>query len=272
MDCIVSDKNNANNQLKVNYISYNNWKNKSLDKIIDLIQHMIKNCNKPLAIVLEIGHFSLSDLERTYPWAKSNINFANELSKWIINKYNKDVKIVPTLLINNLDENRDTSKLLEVLFKDNKYINKKSTKIISERNLKNRAYKMIKKDSTITDNIEHRDGKAFLCGEVYQNNSLPVGFIGEDGQIIPRCGLILTSYLDKVVEFAKQRLHTLKNPNIVFVSFSQHTHEYERVKLGVDTFSEANSNLKLSAIISNWSYEDDKFLVSYRRDDEIKWN
>jgi hypothetical protein len=254
-------------------ISYDEWKKEKLKIVKDQINNAINNINnKPLVVILEIGHFTLPRNDSNLDWAFKNMDFANELCAKLIKKYKKDIKIIPTLLVNNLDSEQDdeSAKVIAEMLEGKKYINEKSLKILSERNLKNRAYKALKNNSALVDSFIHIDGKAYLKDEEYQHD-LAAGFVDEKGDIIPRCGLILTSFLDKVADLAVHRMHPQKDIDVVFVSFSQEYHEYERVKLGVDIYSKTHDTIKITPIVMHWGYAIDQCHITSRSKDEKKW-
>ncbi len=251
-------------------VDYDSWKIESFKKIEKILYAMIDSGDKPLALVLEIGHFSPLFSQKELLWAKRNIDFANELCAKIIKRYKKLVRIIPTILINNLDEeDQDLSnEILHDMIKDKKYINHKSVKILSERNLKNRAYKALKNDPTLSNSFINIDGKAYLKHDEYQND-LAAGFVDESGKIIPRCGLILTSYISKIISLSKQRLNHPPKTDIVFLSFSQEYHEYKRVRLGVDIYTQTKKDISLSPIVIHWNYDMNSCLISYRQKEWI---
>jgi hypothetical protein len=142
--------------------------------------------------------------------------------------------------------------------------------MVSERNLKNRAFKALKKNKTLAESFINIDGKAYLKDDDYKHD-LAAGFINDDGKIIPRCGLILTSFLDIVAKFANDRLHQKSDADVLFISFSEEFHEYQRVRLGVDIYSRTHKNATIHPIVLHWSYEIDQCLTSYRACNTQKW-
>lgn len=249
---------------------FSQWSKKKLKLTSNFIDKKLKSSTSPTVIVMEIAHFTIPKNNKNFDWAQKNITFANEICKHIIKKYKSKFKIIPTLLINNLEEDSDSKELIQKLVENKKYINHKSLKIISERNLKNRAFKALKKDESLSEQFIHIDGKAYLKDDDYRHD-LAAGFVNEDGKIIPRCGLILTSYLDFVTKLAKQRLHQNEKVNILFISFSQEFFEYKRVMLGVDIYSKKHDSLSIDPIIFHWAYDKDRSLVSYKSCNDGKW-
>ena len=253
-------------------VDFKTWSEQKLKLIKNLINEKIDNISKPTVVVFEIGHFMLPCGEENIDWAFKNVTFADALAEKIIKKYKRDVKILPTLLINNLDSSQEneSQKMLEEMFEDKKYIPLKSLKLLSERNLKNRAYKALKKNQMLVNSFINIDGKAYLKDEEYQHD-LAAGFVDDDGNIIPRCGLILTSFLDKVADFTKARMYPQTDYEVIFVSFSQEFHEYERVKLGVDIYSSTHSDINITPIVMHWGYAIDQCYISHRDADKKTW-
>ena len=232
----------------------------------------MENQDKPTVIVLEIAHFSLPLEKENKEWAKRNMSFANTLCGRIIKKYQHKFKIIPTLLLNNLDDdNTEASEnFIDELVEGQKYIRAESVRMVSERNLKNRAFKALKKNKTLAESFINIDGKAYLKDDDYKHD-LAAGFINDDGKIIPRCGLILTSFLDIVAKFANDRLHQKSNADVLFISFSEEFHEYQRVRLGVDIYSRTHKNATIHPIVLHWSYEVDQCLTSFRKCNTQEW-
>ena len=114
-----------------------------------------------MVIVLEIAHFTLPIEAENREWASRNMKFANELSGQIIKKYKHRFKIIPTLLLNNLDDNNTqaSEKFIDELVEGQKYIRRESVRLISERNLKNRAFKALKRNSKLSESFINIDGK-----------------------------------------------------------------------------------------------------------------
>jgi hypothetical protein len=253
-------------------VDFETWSEQKLSIIKSLINEKIENIQKPTVVVFEIGHFMLPCEENNLDWAFKNVTFANALAEKIIKRYKRDVKLLATLLINNLDSEQEdkSQQTLEKMFEGKKYIPLKSLKLLSERNLKNRAYKALKKNSHLADSFIKIDGKAYLKDEEYQHD-LAAGFVDDDGNIIPRCGLILTSFLDKVAEFSRVRMYPETDYEVIFVSFSQEYHEYERVKLGVDIYSSTHQDIIITPIVMHWGYGIDQCHISHRTSSEKVW-
>jgi hypothetical protein len=253
-------------------IKYNAWEKDKLDKVTSYIEKKLEASSLPTVIVMEIGHFTLPKEESNLTWAKQNIGFANEICKRVIQKYKYKYKIIPTLLINNFDceQNSASDEIIDDMLKGKKYINHKSLKIISERNLKNRAFKALKNNTALMDNFINIDGKAYLKDDDYQHD-LAAGFVNEDGDIIPRCGLILTSFLDIVTKLAKERLHQDENINVLFISFSEVFHEYKRVMLGADIYSRTHKEIMIEPMVFHWAYELDQCQLSHKPCDTKTW-
>jgi len=253
-------------------VDFDTWSEQKISLISALIDKKIETISKPTIIVFEIGHFMLPCEDENLDWAFKNVTFANTLAEKIIKKYKKEVKLIATLLVNNLDGSQEDASqaTLEKMFEGKKYLNLKSLKILSERNLKNRAYKALKKNATLADSFINIDGKAYLKDEDYQHD-LAAGFVDDDGNIIPRCGLILTSFLDKVAEFSRVRMHPQTDYEVIFVSFSQEYHEYERVKLGVDIYTSTHQDITITPIVMHWGYAIDQCHISHRNSDEKIW-
>jgi len=253
-------------------VDFDTWSEEKLSIIKELINQKIATITKPTVVVFEIGHFMLPCEEENLDWAFKNVTFADALAGKIVQKYKRDIKLLPTLLVNNLDSSKEdeSQKTLEKMFEGKKYITLKSLKTLSERNLKNRAYKALKKNQTLANSFIHIDGKAYLKDEEYQHD-LAAGFVDDDGNIIPRCGLILTSFLDKVAEFSKARMYPHTDYEVIFVSFSQEFHEYERVKLGVDIYASTHTDITITPIVMHWGYAIDQCHISHRNADEKTW-
>jgi hypothetical protein len=254
-------------------VDFETWSQEKLEVLLPLVEEKISQATKPTIVVFEVGHFMLPCEAKNLDWAFKNITFADALAERIIKKHKKSVKLLATLLVNNLDSQQEdaSQKVLEEMFEGKKYLNLKSLKTLSERNLKNRAYKALKKNATLADSFINIDGKAYLKDEEYQHD-LAAGFVDEHGNIIPRCGLILTSFLDKIDEFARVRMHPAKEYEIIFVSFSQEYHEYERVKLGVDIYTSTHESMQVTPIVMHWGYHIDQCLISHRNADEKRWS
>ena len=253
-------------------INFENWCDIKLDEIGALVESSLSQISRPVVVVFELGHFTLPRKEENIQWAKQNVVFVERLAGRLIRKYKKEVKFLATLLINNLDDGDDSQaqEILHELFDGNVYIPLKSLKILSERNLKNRAYKALKKNSALANSFIHIDGKAYLKDEEYQHD-LAAGFVSPDGDIIPRCGLILTSFLDKISELSRIRMYPQKEYEVLFISFSQEFHEYQRVKLGVDIYTSTHE-LIVTPIVVHWDYNRDCCLISYRSSDVKQWS
>ena len=249
------------------------WEAKQLKRLGDIIDTKIARTEKPKVVVMEIGHFKLPTEEENLAWAFSNVRFAETLAGRIVRKYQKEVRLLATLLVNNLDTEQEIEceGIIDEMFADKKYIPRKSVKIVSERNLKNRAYKALKKHPTLAESFIHIDGKAYLKDEEYQYD-LAAGFVDEKGDIIPRCGLILTSYLDKIAELSKARAYPHRDFEVIFISFSEQFHEYQRVKLGVDIYSAKHHEITISPLIIHWNYAINQALISHRNSDRKQWS
>jgi hypothetical protein len=228
---------------------------------------------KPMVIVLEIAHFSLPIEEENRVWAKRNMTFANELCREIIQEHKFKFKIVPTILLNNLDEDAmvTAEEFIDEMVEGQKYIRSESIRLVSERNLKNRAFKALKKNKKLSESFINIDGKAFLKDDDYKHD-LAAGFVSDEGKIIPRCGLILTSFLDMVAKFANDKLHQKSDADVLFISFSEQFHEYQRVRLGVDIYTQTHKNATIHPIILHWSYEIDQALTSFRECNTQAWH
>ena len=200
------------------------------------------------------------------------MTFANELCGAIIKKHKHAFKIIPTLLLNNLDEESGdiSDKFIEEMVEGQKYIRKESVRLISERNLKNRAFKALKKNKELSDSFINIEGKAYLKDDEYQHD-LAAGFVNDDGKIIPRCGLILTSFLDMVAKLANDKLHRKEDAHVLFISFSEEFHEYQRVKLGVDIYTRTHKSAIIHPIVLHWSYDVDQCLTSFRECNTQEW-
>ncbi len=269
MGCEISHE---KREYKAPTVDFETWSEEKLTEIKELINQKIEQLDKPVVVVFEIGHFMLPCEDKNLLWAAQNVTFANQLAEKIIKKYKKKVKLLATLLVNNLDSSKEdaSQKVLEEMFKDTKYIPLSSLKLLSERNLKNRAYKALKKNTALADSFITIDGKAYMKDEEYQHD-LAAGFVDDEGNIIPRCGLILTSFLDKVAEFSKARMYPHTDYEVIFVSFSQEYHEYERVKLGVDIYSSTHKDIHITPIVMHWGYAIDQCHISHRNADEKTW-
>jgi hypothetical protein len=200
------------------------------------------------------------------------MKFANELCGKIIKEHKHKFKIIPTLLLNNLDEDNGNAseEFIKNMVEGQKYIREESVRLISERNLKNRAFKALKKNQKLVDSFINIDGKAYLKDDDYKHD-LAAGFINDDGKIIPRCGLILTSFLDMVAKIANDRLHQKEGANVLFISFSEQFHEYQRVRLGVDIYTKTHKKATIHPIVLHWSYNIDQCLTSYRKCNTQEW-
>ena len=254
-------------------LAYDLWSKEKIDKLSQLIfRQLEKMQDKPTVIVMEIAHFSLPLEEVNREWAERNMKFANELCGEIIRKYHYQFKIIPTILLNNLDEDgTETSEnFIDDMVEGQRYIREESIRLISERNLKNRAFKALKRNKSLSESFINIDGKAYLKDDDYKHD-LAAGFVNDDGKIIPRCGLILTSFLDMVAKLANDRLHKKEGTHILFLSFSEEFHEYQRVRLGVDIYSRTHKSATIHPIVLHWSYEIDQALTSYRKCDTQEW-
>ncbi len=270
MNCTNKNDKNSYNKPKIEFTL---WCENKLTLLYTLIEKKLSTINEPVVLVLETGHFKLPLNKENFQWAKQNIEFCEKLCKKLIQKHNRKIKIIPTLLLNNLEceqQMQKLDKILHNLLENNKYITTSSIKILRERNLKNRAYNALKNNPKLSNSFIKIDGKAYLKDEEYEHD-LAAGFVNEEGEIIPRCGLILTSFLDKVTDLALQRLHQSKNVHMVFVSFSEEYFEYERVKLGVDIYSSTHNKITITPLIIHWGYINDRCFVSHRESGSKKW-
>lgn len=244
-----------------------------MDNLLTLIDKKLENRDKYTIIVLEIAHFSLPLEKKNRDWAKRNMSFANRLCGQIIKKHQHKFKIIPIILLNNLDDDngQDSETFMNELVEGQKYIRSESLRVVSERNLKNRAFKALKKNSELANSFINIDGKAYLKDDDYKHD-LAAGFINDDGKIIPRCGLILTSFLDIVAKFANDRLHQKSDADVLFISFSEEFHEYQRVRLGVDIYSRTHKSATIHPIVLHWDYEIDQSLTSFRECNTQEWH
>ena len=253
-------------------LPYETWSKEKIQTLFELLNRQLNSIEKPMVIVMEIAHFSLPIEEENREWAFRNMKFANELCGMIIKEHKHKFRIIPTLLLNNLDD--DSSEIsdafIDELVKGQKYIRRESIRLVSERNLKNRAFKALKKNAKLADSFIKIDGKAFLKDDEYKHD-LAAGFVDNNGKIIPRCGLILTSFLDMVAKFANDRLHQKSDGHLLFISFSEQFHEYQRVRLGVDIYSKTHTTATIHPIVIHWSYEIDQCLTSFRACNTQKW-
>ena len=238
-----------------------------------LVNRQLDTLSQPTVIVLEIAHFTLPIEDENREWAERNMKFANQFCGEIIKKHQHKFKIIPTLLLNNLDDDNQKASdaFVEHLVEGQKYIRKESVRLVSERNLKNRAFKALKKNKKLSESFITIDGKAYLKDDEYQHD-LAAGFVNDDGKIIPRCGLILTSFLDTVAKFANNKLHQKSDTHVLFISFSEQFHEYQRVRLGVDIYSRTHNNAVIHPIVIHWSYNIDQCLTSFRKCDTQEWH
>ncbi len=237
-----------------------------LDPLLAHLEAMIEPLSSPVVIALEICHFSLPITPENRAWAEENMAFAERLAGALIKRYGRSVRLIPVILINNLDidQNEVAEHFIARLSATNRYITSASIKRISERNLKNRAYKMLKHHDELADAFVRKEGKAYLKNAECVHD-MAVGFVTDEGEIIPRCGLILTSFFDRVSTLARQRLHTLpRDPDVVLISFSQHHHEYKRVKLGIDIYTQTHSTPPLHPAILHWDPSHGHLLLSSR--------
>jgi len=252
----------------------NDWIEGSLNSLKEPFLRNVKRCDKPLVAVFEVGHVSFPVKEENLRWAKSNLILADKICKWFIRTYKRDVRLIPTVLLNNITEidPKEFEDIVDALFEGNRYVTRDSTAFISERNMKNRAYKMIKEYDEKLDEFCENNGKMFLSTN--DECMLPFGLVDETGRKIPRCGLIIASYMERIFKLSKERLHTYEKPPVLFVSFSEHDYEYERVKLGVDLYSSLNEVDHLTALVMYWSYKNGSFILSEKRfkDDRPKWS
>ncbi len=250
------------------------WIDNSFISLKEHLTRSVKNCDKPLVAVFEIGHVSFPIKKENLEWAKSNLILADKICKWFIQTYKRDVRLIPTILLNNITEidEQEFENIINALFGNNKYVTKESTVFISERNMKNRAYKMIKEYDDKLDEFCETNGKMFLSTN--DECMLPFGLVDDTGRKIPRCGLIIASYMERIFKLSRQRLHTYEKPPILFISFSEHDYEYERVKLGVDLYCSLNEIDHLTALVMYWSYKNRSFLFSGKRfkDSKPKWS
>ncbi len=270
MDCKVKNEEEGRRP----EIPFDVWQEIQRERLRGIINEAIASIGKerPKVLVMEIGHFKLPLEEENYAWAKANVDFASLIAGDIIRKYQRSVRMVVTLLVNNLDtaEEHSCNAVIDEMFEGLKYIPRKSVKVVSERNLKNRAYKALKKHPTLAGSFIHIDGKAYLKDEEYQHD-LAAGFVDEKGDIIPRCGLILTSYLDRIAELAKARAYPHESFEVIFLSFCEAFHEYQRVKLGVDIYASTHDAVTFTPIVLHWNYNVGQALISYRKSHEKVW-
>ncbi len=201
-----------------------------------------------------------------------NMDFAEKIAASLIRSFKKEVRIIPVILVNNLEKKIPEERMgfIEALTKQNHYIKADSLRILSERNLKNRAYKMLKKNEKVAKSFVHIDGKAYLREDEYCHD-LAAGFVSENGDIIPRCGLILTSFFDSVATFVRQRLHHQNRPQAILLSFSEHFHEYQRIKLGIDIYTKTHDDIDFHPMILHWSPSEGSVLLSHRFCNTQKW-
>jgi hypothetical protein len=270
MEVCIAPTNNK--EYKAPTVAYDIWSKERLADLYTLINKQLKNMEEPAIIVMEIAHFTLPIEDENKIWAERNMKFANDLCGTIIKEHKHKFKIIPTLLLNNLDEEggETSENFIDSMVEGQKYIRQESIRMISERNLKNRAFKALKKNQKLSDSFINIDGKAYLKNDEYQHD-LAAGFINDEGKIIPRCGLILTSFLDMVAKLANDRLHRKEGTNILFISFSEQFHEYQRVRLGVDIYSQTHKSAIIHPIVIHWSYEIDQCLTSFRECNTQAW-
>ncbi len=249
------------------------YDSEKLDRVFEIILSMRSLINEPKIIVLETGHLKLPICKENFQWAKENIEFCEKLCKKLVKEDKKKIKIMPTLLLNNLEcdkQMKNVDKILHTLLKNNKFITTSSIKLFRENNLKNGAYNALKKNPKLIDCFIKTDNKVYLKDEEYEHD-LAAGFVNEQGEIVPRCGLILTSFLDKVTNLCIQRLHQSGDIHMIFVSFNQEYFEYERVKLGVDIYSSTHDKIKITPIIIYSGYKQKRCLVSLKKEGTKKW-
>ena len=253
-------------------VAYALWSAQKLNKLKAIVSEMIEESHKPVLVLFEIGHFKLPKEEKNLTWAAQNVDFAERLAEMLIHRYGKTVRLLGTLLVNNFEEMQEaqTQEVLQLLFGDKRFFALNAMKILSERNLKNRAYKALKNNSRLAESFIHIDGKAYLKDEEYQHD-LAAGFVSPDGDIIPRCGLILTSFLDKVADLAHERMFPHKEFETILLSFCEEYHEYQRVKLGVDIYTSTHDSITITPVVLHWDYSKDRCLVSRRRSGEKMW-
>ena len=75
-----------------------------------------------------------------------------------------------------------------------------------------------------------------------------------------------------VAKLANDRLHQKSDANVLFISFSEQFHEYQRVRLGVDIYSKTHKNATIHPIVVHWSYNIDQCLTSYRECNTQEWH
>jgi hypothetical protein len=240
--------------------------------LFDELFERLDNCSTSSAVILEIGHMKSPFSSENFEWAIKNFELADKLAEFIIKRYGHRVKLIPSLIINDFAEKLTTESryaMTRDLTLGCKYITNKTINIFSERTLRNRSVAKLKNK----DLLSYSYDRVFFKGtdKVCQ---IPIANLSstDRARIIPRCGLIIYSFIHDSALLAKQRLYKQKSPQINLVSFSQYQHETESMKIGADIYWLANDrNTNISYTMIHWQ-SDEQFCVYKRQSTEYKWN
>ncbi len=225
----------------------------------------------PIVLLLEVGHIQLPLTDDGYQWAKSNIEMADSLIGSIIRNYGKHIRVVLTLIINDLEEKTSPNEHIHKITKKCRHISPRNINLFYERNLRNRAFSKIKKHFDPL-RLVYNNNRVFFKGDD-EICSVPIAnsTSGDVFRIIPRCGLIMYCYFEKAMKMASQRLCAQNKPKIIFISFSRHQHETESVRLGYTLFQETSQTDNITAILATW--KDERYSTIYNKSSVSKtWN
>ncbi|MEE9437497.1 MAG: hypothetical protein V3V14_00770, partial [Saprospiraceae bacterium] len=225
---------------------------KITNTLLSILEQILDNSTSPSVLVLEMGHLKIGKEKTRYRWSKNNISYSEKLIRNIINKYKKNIRIIPTIIINDFSaiSTVNTDQIKSRCISDTIYIKKDKVPVFTEKNLRNRIMAKLRKSKLLRTSYD----RVFLVGQDPVCN-IPIGTVSATDKftIIPKCGLITYSYIIDIIKLAKERLYNENNLLVGIVSFSQYYEELESMKIGYEILLSTNKKTNTYAIMIYWA-------------------
>jgi hypothetical protein len=213
------------------------------ESLISDIENTIEceRVSSPIAIVMDAGHISLPMTCDGVAWARDNIAYADTLACRLVRVFGRRARLLNVLLINDISEQmtdlfRNTYP--RSAYSRNKILKSSSIKLISEKNLVNRAYRYLR--SGMLDIKNSGACQLNRAGDSIANGSrqTPIPLAKKCGDLlIPRCSLINFMLLKHTHKLARERLFAHEIVPIIYICFASTEAEYEQVRNGVEAYA-----------------------------------
>lgn len=243
------------------------------ENLLNHIEGLAKSYRLPFVLILEFGHFSTQSAIDLV-WAVKNILFAEHLCSLLVKRFRRDVRIVSCIIVNDLGSSHFENvslphEILSVLTA-NRFLTSKKVCLISERNLRNIATRRLKKIAKESSQRLLKDfDRLFLANfpnMIVDDAALDVcpavGNVSlKDGHVIPRCGAIMASFVEKAIRLASSRLHWKREIDAILLSFAKNDHELRQTIFGLNVYLNGWPNCSLignlNGVIVLWGPESD---------------